>query len=178
MRGDRVLEQDCIEHRLDQIGTLLARARDGGLGAPPSWIGRPETSPMFMERWRSALASGRTSLLSVTEQDRYDELYGLFERYDQHEAHEQQIWADLRTLENWQGPLGAPARLAFAQALRQARYEAWDLRYTAAMALRAGADLGIEPARPTEPKTVPVCLPIDMPRFEALQQLNAPLGEP
>lgn len=66
-------------------------ARDGVLDPPPSWIGHPATAPMFMERWRSALASGRTSLLSPTEQERYGQLYGLFERYGQHEAHEQQI---------------------------------------------------------------------------------------
>jgi len=178
MRDDRVLEQTCIDHRLDQIGALLTRAHDGALDPPPSWIGRPTTDPMFMERWRSALASGRTSLLSAAEQEHYGLLYGLFERYDQHEAHEQQIWADLRALENWQGPLGAPARLAFAQSLKEARYEAWDMRFTATLALRAGADLGIEPAPSTETKTVPVCLPIDLSRADALRQLNAPLGEP
>lgn len=180
MRDDRVLEQECIDHRLDQIGALLARARDGALDQPPSWIGRPQTAPMFMERWRSALASGRTSLLSAREQERYGQLYGLFERYDQHEAHEQQIWADLRGLENWQGALGAPARLAFAQSLQQARYEAWDLRYTAAYALRAGADLGIEPA-PSNAGTAaatPVCLPMNTSRADALRTLNSPLGEP
>jgi hypothetical protein len=109
MHDDRVLEQECIDRRLGQIAALLARARDGALDPPPSWIGRPKTSPMFMERWRSALASGRTSLLSASERERYGQLYGLFERYDQNEAHEQQIWADLRALENWRGALGAPA---------------------------------------------------------------------
>jgi len=177
MRGDRVLEQGCIDRRLDEIGALLARARDGVLDPPPSWIGHPGTGPMFMERWRSALASGRTSLLSPAEQEQYGQLYGLFERYDQHEAHEQQIWADLRVLENWQGPLGAPARLAFAQSLRQARYEAWDLRYTATFALRAGAGLGIEPA-PATVETASVCLPMNTSRADALRTLNAPLGEP
>lgn len=178
MRDDRVADQKCLDRRLQEIGALLARARDGVLDPPPSWIGHPATAPMFMERWRSALASGRTSLLSPTEQERYGQLYGLFERYDQHEAHEQQIWADLRALENWQGPLSAPARLAFAQSLRQARYEEWDLRYTATFALRFGADLGIEPAPSTETKNVSVCLPIDLSRADALRQLNAPLGEP
>jgi hypothetical protein len=173
----RIADQECIDRRIDEIASLLTRAGDGPLDPRPQWLGHPGTIPMFVGRWQAATASGRSSLFPPKEQDLFDNLYGLFVRYNEHETREQLVWAHLRALETWAGPLGAAARLEFAEALQEARYEAWDLKYAGGIALQRGETLGIRPR--DENRTLSsICLPTTTTRAEALRRLNVPYGEP
>jgi hypothetical protein len=173
----RIADQGCIDRRIDEIASLLTRAGEGALDPRPQWLGHPGFVPMFVERWQAATASGRSSLFPPKEQDLFDNLYALFRHYNEHEAHEQTVWAHLRSLEAWDGPLGPAARLAFAEALQEARYEAWDLRYSGEIALQRGEALGIKPR--DEKRTLSsICLPTNTARSEALRRLNVPYGEP
>ena len=174
---DRVSNEPCIDRRLDELTALLGRARDGALDPAPTWIGRPSIDPVFSERWQSATASGRSSLFDPVEQGNFDLLYSLLARVNAHETHEQVAWTQLRTLETWPGPLGAAARLAFAQALQEARYEAWDLKQDAAFALGTGKSLGIELPKASQ-VTTSICLPLNTTRADALRRLGTPWGEP
>jgi hypothetical protein len=87
------------------------------------------------------------------------------------------VWANLRALETWHGPLGAQARLSFAKDLQQAKYLAWDLNYAGTYALKSAAALGLL-HRPVAERPAQICLPITTLRIDALRKLAAPLGEP
>jgi len=102
----RLRAQECIGHRLAELQDLLARSGDGNLVVQPTWVSRPPTGPFFFGRWQAATASGRNSLFSAEEQDHYSQLYALFSRLNDLQVREQTVWAQLRALEWWQGPLG------------------------------------------------------------------------
>ncbi|HSU95934.1 MAG TPA: hypothetical protein VLI40_01825 [Gemmatimonadaceae bacterium] len=174
---DRVSNEPCIDRRIDELAALLGSARDGALDPAPTWIGRPSIDPVFSERWQSATASGRSSLFDPVEQGRFDVMYSLLAQVYAHESQEQMAWTQLRTLETWPGPLGPAARLAFAQALQQARYEAWYLKLDATFALATGDSLGIKLPEADKP-TTSICLPLNTTRADALRRLGTPRGEP
>ncbi|HEX3942702.1 MAG TPA: hypothetical protein VHW69_01315 [Rhizomicrobium sp.] len=174
---ERLDLQPCIERRLGEISRILSKAGDGILQTQPSWIGLPPTWPFFHARWEAATASGRNSLFPFDEQQRFSQIYEVFSRYDEYQAREQELWAQLRVLETWQGPLGAEARWSFASALQQAKYFAWDLNYAGTYAIRNGAAMGLSPPRP-ESHVHSICLPITTSRADALRQLKSPFGAP
>ena len=176
IRG-RMDAQHCIDARLDALSAILGKAGDGGLDPHPSWIGRPPTVPFFTGRWQAATASGRSSLFPPKEQEQFATLYQIFERYNEYEPREQAVWADLRALETWQGPLGPEARLAFAKSLQEAKYLAWDLHYAGSYAVRYAAQMGLTEEAGT-PDTPSICLPITESRADALKQIKPPFGEP
>lgn len=174
---DRVAAQHCIERRLSELSSILDNAGEGPLRPRPTWISLPPTIPFFTGRWQAATASGRNSLFPAKEQEQFGQVYQIFARYNDYQPREQEVWADLRALETWQGPLGPDARLAFAKALQQAKYLAWDLNYAGTYALRTGAEMRLlhhyAPARPDA-----ICYPITTSRPDALRRLAGPLGEP
>jgi hypothetical protein len=175
----RLAGEACVERRIEELQSLLTRTGDGAPDPAVSWVGHPPTTPMFTARWASATASGRNSLFSGQEQGVYGGLYGLFARFDEHQAREQAAWTTLRMLETWRGPLGPAARLELAKALQDARYEAWDLRYGGSFALTQAKALGLKPVTDgTDDSRPPICLPLSTPRAEALRQSKAPFGEP
>lgn len=174
---DRIAVQGCIERRLNEIAALLTAVGSGSLDRQQTWVGRPPIAPFFMRRWEAATASGRNSLFTPDEQERFGQIYDIFERFNDNQAREQQVWADLRALETWRGPLGPEARLSFAKDLEQARYLAWDLNFAGHMTLRNLAATGLTiPA--SEPQVSSVCLPFDTPRNDALRRINGPFGQP
>jgi hypothetical protein len=173
----RIDAQRCIEARLAELSTILGNAGEGSLEPPLTWISKPPTVPFFTARWQAATASGRNSLFAANEQEQFGTLYQIFNRYNDYQPREQEVWADLRALETWRGPIGPEARVAFAKSLQQAKYLAWDLNYAGTYALKTGAEMGLlSKSAPGDPD--PICLPITTPRADALRQLNAPLGEP
>ncbi|THD60483.1 hypothetical protein [Phenylobacterium sp.] len=175
----RLAANACVDQRIEDLQGLLARAGDGAPQPRIGWVGHPPTTPMFTTRWASATASGRNSLFSADEQDRYGNLYGLFARFDEHQSREQAAWARLRILETWPGPLGPALRLELAKALQEARYEAWDLRFGGSVVLQQAKALGIMSAEdPSDPSLAAICLPLSTPRAEALARLKRPMGEP
>ena len=173
----RLAAQPCIERRLAELSEILGKAGAGSLQPQPTWIARPPTVPFFTARWQAATASGRNSLFPAKEQEQFGMLYQIFGRYNDYQPREQEVWADLRALETWQGPLGPEARVAFAKSLQQAKYLAWDLNYAGTYALRTGAAMGLLSKQPRgEPDAI--CYPITTARADALRRLNGPLGEP
>jgi type II secretory pathway pseudopilin PulG len=173
----RVAAQRCIERRLSELSAILGKAGEGALQPRPTWISLPPTIPFFTGRWQAATASGRNSLFPAKEQEQFGQIYQIFGRYNDYQPREQEVWADLRALETWQGPLGPDARLAFAKDLQQAKYLAWDLNYAGTYALRTGAAMGLlQRDAPTSPAAI--CYPITTPRADALRRLASPLGEP
>ncbi len=176
----RLVHEGCVDDRIAALQTLLDKAGEGPIDHPPGAIGHPPTTPIFVERWQAAAASGRSSLFAAQEQAQLDGLYGLFVRYNAHEDREQAAWAHLRALENWKGPIGPAARISFAEALQEARYEAWDLHFAGTMAERMAQTLSIKPATGDASDTAPasICLPMTLTRAQAMQKLKEPFGEP
>ena len=161
-----------------ELSDILGRAGEGEYPHPqPTWISLPPTIPFFTGRWQAATASGRNSLFSPDEQEQFGQLYQIFERYNDYQPREQEVWANLRALETWRGPLGAEARLSFAKDLQQAKYLAWDLNYAGTYALKSAAALGLLHRVAAEQRAA-ICLPVTTARADALRKLGAPLGEP
>ena len=174
---DRLRAQVCIDRRIDELQAILSRSGEGVLTTQPTWVARPPVSPFFFGRWEAATASGRNSLFSADEQAKFSILYRIFTQYDDDQAREQAVWSQLRALEWWQGPLGPQARLSFAQALQQARYLSWDLRYAGSYAVRFATQMRLS-EEPLPPETYAICLPITETRPDALQRIKGPFGEP
>ena len=174
---DRLSVQACVERRLAELSDILGKAGEGNLQPDPTWISLPPTIPYFTGRWQAATASGRNSLFSPAEQEQFGQLYQIFARYNDYQPREQEVWADLRALETWQGPLGVQARLSFAKDLQQAKYLAWDLNYAGTYALKSAAAMDLL-HRSTATPSAPICYPITTPRADALRRLANPLGEP
>jgi hypothetical protein len=173
----RIASQPCIEARLSELSAILANAGDGSPDPRPTWIAKPPTVPFFTARWQAATASGRNSLFPAKEQEQFGTLYQIFGRYNDYQPREQEVWADLRALETWQGPLGPEARVAFTKSLQQAKYLAWDLNYAGTYAIRTGGAMGLLSRQaPSEPD--PICYPITTTRADALRRIKSPLGEP
>ena len=177
----RMGTQDCIERRLDEIGSLLVKAGDGALSPQPRWIGQPAIWYNSDERWQAATASGRSSLFSADEQSRLAGVYVATKQFVSAEEREQDAWAQLRGLESWSGPLGSAGRVHFTSALQAARMELWATGVGAKIAFQRAKDLGIgdfTPKAMLEGYALPhaVCLPIDTPRDRALRILSGNSG--
>jgi len=175
----RMETQPCVERRLDEVSSLLAKAGDGPLLPQPKWIGQPAIWFNSDERWQAATGSGRASLFSPDEQSRLGGVYVATKQFDAAEEREQNAWAQLRGLESWTGPLGPAARVHFISALQAARLERWETSIDAKVAFDRAKALGIGrfgPRKIIEGYALPhaVCLQIDTPRQRALQILNGP----
>lgn len=174
----RAASQGCIDRRLDDIGTILARAGDGVPQPHPTWVSRPEFWSLSSSNWQAATGAGRAALLPEVEQRKLGLYYNIFEFLDREQEREQAAWAQLRGLEDWQGPLTPPARFGFAMALQQARYSAYRIRAKIVPTLAAARAAGIAiPVRNVIHSTS-ICLPITTPRAEAERIDHAPLGDP
>jgi type II secretory pathway pseudopilin PulG len=174
---DRLSTQACIDRRINELQTILSRSGEGSPTPQPTWVSRPPLWPIFFGRWEAATASGRNSPFSADEQGQFSALYRIFNEYDTKQVREQEVWAQLRTLEWWQGPLGPQARLTFAQALQQAKYLSWDLHYAGTYAIRDEAEMGLA-GKAVPPQLHPICLPITASRTDALKRVSDPFGEP
>ncbi len=173
----RLKTQACIGRRLDELQGLLERSGEGPLLSQPTWVSRPPVWPFFFGRWQAATASGRNSLFSSDEQAKFAMLYAIFNRFDQQQAREQIVWSQLRALEWWKGPLGPQGHLAFAQAVQEAKYLAWDLEYAGSFAERTGADMHLSD-EPPPAQLQSICLPLTTDRSDALKALKDQFGEP
>ena len=174
----RAASQGCIDRRLDDIGTILAHAGDGVPQPHPTWVSRPEFWSLSSSNWQAATGAGRAALLPEGEQRRLGLYYNIFEFLDGEQEREQAAWAQLRGLEDWQGPLTPAARFGFAMALQQARYSAYRIRSKIIPTLAAARMDGIAISVRNVIHSTSICLPITTPRAEALRVDNAPLGDP
>ena len=181
----REVTLNCVGRRLDEVGALLEKTREGELAPRPSWIGQPAVSVIQTQRWEAATSAGRTSLLSEKEQGQFARVYALMRNFSRDESDEQAAWAQLRALESWQGPIGPGGRVHFSEALQKARYEFWTLPWSIRLTREFTEALGVR-ARPVHSisdryKGIPhaVCLPITTSRDQALKLLaDNPFGQP
>ena len=184
----RMETQPCVERRLNEVGDLLAKAGDGPLPLlpQPKWIGQPSIWFMADQSWKAATGSGRASLFSPHDLIGFTGIYVEAAAFRAAEDREQLAWAQLRALENWNGPLGPVARMHFISALQSARYAFWEIRVDAEVAFQRAETMGIgglRPAAAVQGYAIPhaVCLPIDTPRDKALGLLSGdspPWGQP
>jgi hypothetical protein len=175
----RMATQGCVERRLDDIGSLLAKAGDGPISPQPKWIGQPAIWFNEDERWQAATGSGRASLFSSDEQSRLAGVYVAIKQFLSAEEREQDAWAQLRGLESWTGPLGPAGRVHFVSALQAARLELWETSIGARVAFDRAKALGVDHVGAKtmiEGYALPhaVCLPMDTPRQRALKILSGP----
>jgi type II secretory pathway pseudopilin PulG len=177
----RMQTQDCVEHRLDEIGSLLANAGEGAPTPQPNWIGQPAIWFNSDERWQAATSSGQASLLSPDEQSRLAGVYVATKQFVAAEEREQDAWAQLRGMESWSGPLGSAGKVHFVSALQAARLQLWETSVVAKIAFQRAKVLGMgdfTPKAMLEGYALPhaVCLSIDTPRDRALKILNGNSG--
>lgn len=174
----REASQGCIDRRLEEIGMILARAGDGVPQPHPTWISRPEFWSLSSSNWQAAAGAGRAALLPQAEQRELGSYYNVFEFLDREQEREQAAWAQLRGLEDWQGPLTPTARFGFAMALQQARYSAYRIRAKTVSTLAGAREDGIAIPVRNVIHSASICLPITTPRAEAEGIDHAPLGDP
>jgi hypothetical protein len=174
----RVSMEDCIQRRFDDIGKYLDAASNGTVPDPPTWIGRPGISTMDTYRWDAASQAGRVSLFSTAEQSDYSDFYGGIRLIGEEEAREQELWAQLRSLEG-QRHLSELTAETMRSVLSQARYADWSIqlffREEADSARAAHIPLRADPRYPPNRSA---CFPIRTTREAALKMLNSKYGAP
>ena len=166
--------QPCIDRRLDEIEQLIRSAP-----APlprPLWIGRPQIYEFYTQRWETASAGGRTSLLASDQQASLALFYSRFSASGAAQDIEQLAWARLRSLEVLPR-LDAAAAKDMVAALEEARYANWRIRTNGAqakiLAEKAGykaRDLGLQPSARS------VCFPLHTTRADAMKIVLARRG--
>ena len=177
----RLRESPCIAQRLDEIGTLLQQTGAQPLGPRPIWVGRPLQLPAFTERWRAVTSSARTELFPSAEQGGFDNLYNIFQQFEDEEKLEQVAWTDLKLLERWQGPLDSAARVVVLRALEQARHSDYELRAIGfyALGIAHQGRLAANPRfGPLTGAPDAVCLPFNTPAETARRQLRDRVPDP
>src|SRR3954454_14130444 len=167
----------CLAHRLDEIATYIAEARNGHSLASVTWIGRPPVWDMETSRWQSAAASGRSSLFEPDEQARIADVYSLMADYQAEVRIEQDAWAKLRGLVGLT-MLTEARDSSLSDALQQARYSHWLLNIDSKQAQDAAKGLRIHGKVPAYSLS-PLCVATNVPRDEALKRLgSSAYGEP
>jgi hypothetical protein len=112
--------EPCIARRLVELTDWVSRAEAGEAVAPPLTIGAPGHPVAFTERWEAASAGGRTSLLSIEEQQGYARAIQQIKGFQASKPLEREAWGELVGLEGVRRP--SPELLAQArQAIGRAR---------------------------------------------------------
>ena len=166
----------CLAHRLDEIATYIAEARNGHSLASVTWIGRPPVWDMETSRWQSAAASGRSSLFEPDEQARIADVYSLMADYQLEQRIEEEAWAKLRGLAGLER-LSEARDASLSDALQQARYSEWLLNIDSKQAQDAAQRIGIR-GTPVPYSLSPLCIASDVTRADALKRLGSKYGEP
>jgi len=174
-------EQACIDRRLDELGAVLAEAREGRPYQAPQWVGRPLSVPVSSRRWAATAQAGRASLLRSEEQGTYATLYFSIENFANRQEQEQMIWGTLRTFEGAK-TLSPQMIWGLSEALSRARLESYLAKRSTTRSLSGGRALGIAPApqprNSDDQKQSPSCVPMNTDRPTALRLVANPDGEP
>lgn len=171
--------RECISRRLGEIQALLDGAEGGGAIDTPNWVGRPQTWTLLTVRWDASSQSGRAALLPAQELADYGLMYAYMRNAYDEMIIEQGDWARLRTLELLHN---VTPQMVFElrRDLQDARYRAWRINGQI-------ADLRVLARRANLPRLVndvpgggtrAACLPMTMPREQAIRLANPVAGEP
>jgi len=176
--SERFASEPCIQRRLDEIGQFIDEASVGTVPAPLTWISRPPVWNMDTFRWEAASQAGRVSLFPTAEQSTFSNIYGSFNTIGQTESGEQQLWAQLRSLEG-QRHISESTAATMRSILSQARYADWSIRL---FFLEASDDAKSAGTLPVVDRryhsTNPICLPVRTPRDAALKLGSPRFGAP
>jgi hypothetical protein len=174
----RIETEACIERRLNEIGAFLNAASRGSVAQPPTWIGRPQQWNMDSYRWEAASQAGRVSLFPVAEQSSFSDLYGALREVGEAQDTEQQMWAQMRSLEG-QSHISEATVEAMRSTLSRARYTDWLVRLLFRQAMEEASRQGIPIApHPEYRPSMSACVPIGTAREEALRLIGSDYGAP
>jgi hypothetical protein len=166
--------QPCIDRRLDEIEQILRSAP-----APlprPLWIGRPQVWEFYSQRWNTASAGGRTSLLTFEQQGSLALFYSRFSASQQMQQAEQVAWARLRGLEVLPR-LDAAALKDMVEAPEEARYANWRIRTNALQAETLARKADYTPRDLGLPRgSKSVCVPLRTTRADAMKAISVERG--
>ena len=118
----RVRTYECTEHRLDEIGGIVAAAERSGRLPPIGSIGYAVSSKMSDGVWQGALASGVNA--HVPRQDRIwlSKAYGSIDELRAANIAELDIWSELYQISGPGGPISADTAQHLRELLSRARF--------------------------------------------------------
>jgi hypothetical protein len=166
--------EPCIQRRMDELATRIGASQGRGY-LPPSWVGRPQIYQMVSARWTAATSAGRATLLSADDQATFGQLYARLDNLTAIEVREQQAWAHLRVMEG----LARVSPVMEAQlrtALADARLADWEMRLQLLDNEDFARQLKLPRVAARDRGSPSICLPIDLPRAEALRRIAAIFG--
>jgi hypothetical protein len=166
--------EPCIRRRMDQVAQRISASQDKAYVAP-SWVGRPQVYQMVSARWTAATSAGRGALLSPEDQATFGQLYARLDNLTGIEVREQQAWAHLRVMEGL--PRVSPVMEAQLRlALADARLADWEMRLQLLDNEDFARQLGLPKVAARDRGSPSICLPIDLPRDQALTRIAALFG--
>lgn len=158
-------EGACIDRRLAEVRSLLARAADGRPPAPRAPLGQPQLWRPRTNVWQAAMAGQVAEHMPLAMRLGYAELYDGFQWYAQKAADETDAWSILGELDD-PGSLGAEEVAGLRQARSRAQVAADKINANLPRITAAGERVGITAAAVEEtPLTA-----------NALRALCRPLG--
>lgn len=158
-------EGACVDRRLAEIRSLLARAADGRPSAPRAPLGQPQLWRPRTNVWQAAMAGQVAEHMPLAMRLGYAELYDGFQWYAQKAADETDAWSVLGELDD-PGPLRAEDVAGLRQARSRAQVAADKINANLPRLTAAGERIGIKAAAVEEtPLTA-----------NALRALCRPLG--
>lgn len=166
--------EPCILRRMDELGDKIGASQKPGY-VPPSWVGRPQIYQMVSARWTAVTSAGRATLLSPDDQTAFGQLYARLGNLTEIEVREQQAWARLRVMEGLAQvtpAMEAQLRLALADA----RLADWQMRLQLLDNEDFAKELKLPRVKARDRGSPSICLPIDLPRAEALKRISAIFG--
>ena len=169
----RLQEAPCVARRLDVLDSYVLHGPAGG-SPLPAWIGRPSNLPIFVERWKAVTSSARSTLFSPTEQSILDNMFAVFEQFQDDENREQVAWTQIKLLERLRPPFDEQTRFKLLGALEEARHEDYEIRVHGYYAVHAGRRLDIAPNMNYGAGSGPqeICLPMSMSPDKAQRELR------
>lgn len=153
---ERRLMQPCIERKLEQIETLLTRARSTGKLPAVTSVGRIPARPFETGAWEVAMSLGVPLHMDRVDVTEYGGLYETIDLYPGAVGGaEMDAWAKLQLIERLEGPISDDVLGTLWEALADARHYG---RLSGMVAEQAGASMNL----------LEVALPVDRARPDAL----------
>lgn len=119
---EREVVQPCLDKRMQELGALLAAARQSHQLPDIGEIGRPPSRPIQSAAWTAANERGLSSKFEETEQKLLPIQYSQSATYSQEIDGEQQMWAVLRLLEHSPGAIDQSLLAEAVTTLERLRY--------------------------------------------------------
>ena len=171
----RLEQSPCIASRLSQLSKIVERGTV--TKGDVRWVGRPGVFAPFTERWRAVTSTARTTLFPADEQGRLDAIYGLFAALAEGSPAEQDAWTTLDVVEQLDGPIDPPTRLALRKAIAQAQRTDDDFRQAGYWAFVHARALGIASSpettlKPGDVARESICLPLSTTPEQAAKLLQ------